>query len=46
MGEPIHLTGEQARQGEIVLKHRSARGVFLGGLIGSVILAAAIALFG
>jgi hypothetical protein len=28
MGEPIHLTGEQARQGEIVLKHGSARGVF------------------
>jgi hypothetical protein len=46
MGELIHLTGEEARQGEIVLKHRSARGIFLGGLIGSVILAAAIALFG
>jgi len=46
MSKTIQLTGDEARQGEIVLRHQSARGIFLGGLIGSVILAAAVALFG
>ncbi|WP_254621133.1 peptide ABC transporter permease [Sphingomonas sp. CL5.1] len=31
---PIHLAGRKARGGEIVLRTRRQRSIFLGGLIG------------
>jgi hypothetical protein len=39
VGEPVHLSGEQARQGEIVLRTPARRAIFVAGLIGVVILA-------
>jgi hypothetical protein len=36
--EPIHLSAEDARQGENVLRKPWERAVFLAGLIGAVLL--------
>lgn len=40
--ERIVLSGEKARQGEIVLRRRWQRWVFIAGLVGLVILAAVV----
>lgn len=37
--EPIVLSAEKARQGEIVLRKRWQRVVFIAGLVGIVVLA-------
>lgn len=36
---PIHLTAEQARGGEIVLRTPRRRGIFIAGLVGMGLLA-------
>jgi len=36
--EAVHLTGEDARGGEIVLRTRARRAVFVGGLVLLVIV--------
>lgn len=43
---PIHLTGEQARGGEIILRTPGRRAVFLAGLIGAALLAVVLGLAG
>ncbi|MFT3977129.1 MAG: peptide ABC transporter permease [Sphingomonas bacterium] len=43
---PIHRTGTEARGGEIVLRTRRQRGIFLGGLIGAGLLALVFGLVG
>ncbi len=40
--EPVHLTARQARGGEIILRSRRRRQIFVAGLIGFVILAIVI----
>lgn len=35
---PVHISGQDARGGEIILRTRRRRAVFLGGLIGIVLL--------
>lgn len=39
---PVHLTGREARGGEIILRSRRRRRIFIAGLVGFVILAIAI----
>lgn len=36
---PITLSGQKARQGEIILRHRWARVVFIAGFVGAFVLA-------
>jgi hypothetical protein len=36
---PIHLSGGDARDGDIILRTRRRRRIFVGGLIGLVVLA-------
>ena len=43
---PIHRTGTEARGGEIVLRTRRQRGIFLGGLFGAGVLALVLGLVG
>lgn len=43
--EPIVLSAEKARQGEIVLRKRWQRVVFIAGLAGMVVLAVAVRFF-
>jgi hypothetical protein len=38
----IHLSAEQARGGEIVLRTPARRAIFVGGLIGALILGVAL----
>lgn len=42
--QPVHLTGEQARGGEIILRTPVRRAIFLAGLIGAGLLAVALAI--
>jgi len=42
----IHLSGTEARGGEIILRTRRRRTIFLAGLIGAVLLAFLISLAG
>lgn len=44
--EATRLSGRDARQGEIVLRTRRRRIVFLSGLVGLVVLALVLALAG
>lgn len=44
--KPIHRTGEQASGGRIVLRRGWQRIIFLAGLAGGVLLAAALAILG
>ncbi len=43
--EPIVLSAEKARQGDIVLRKRWQRVVFIAGLAGVVVLAVAVRFF-
>ena len=44
--EPIHIDAQDARGGEIVLRKRRNRLIFLAGIAGFVLLAIALRLFG
>lgn len=44
--KPIHISAEDARGGEIILRSRARRAVFLVGLIGMVVLAILLVLAG
>ena len=44
--EPVHISAERARGGEIVLRKRWERLVFIAGLIGIVVLAVVLRLAG
>lgn len=44
--EPVHLTADQARGGEVILRARWQKAVFLAGLIGFVLLALVLGLYG
>ena len=35
----VHLTADEARGGEVILRSRARRAVFLAGLIGAILLA-------
>lgn len=43
--QPVHLSAEEARGGEIILRTRARRLIFLAGLAGIVILGVLIHLF-
>ncbi len=43
--EPIVLSAEKARRGDVVLRKRWQRVVFIGGLSGMVVLAIAVRFF-
>lgn len=38
-GRSVHLSGEEARQGRIVLNTRRRRSIFIAGLVGLVLVA-------
>jgi hypothetical protein len=40
--ETVHLSGADARGGEIILRSRRRRRIFVAGLVGFVILAIAV----
>ncbi|WP_309082819.1 peptide ABC transporter permease [Chelativorans sp.] len=42
--QPTTLSGEEARQGDVVLRTPMRRAIFIGGLAGIVVLAVALAL--
>jgi hypothetical protein len=44
-GRPVHLSADEARGGEIILRTRARRLIFLAGIAGIVILAVLIRLF-
>jgi hypothetical protein len=43
--EPRTYPAEKARQGEIILRSRASRIIFIAGLAGAIILAAALSWF-
>ncbi|UIJ44355.1 peptide ABC transporter permease [Sphingomonas cannabina] len=44
--KPVHISAEDARGGEIILRSRARRAVFLAGLVGMVVLAILLVLAG
>lgn len=44
--EPIHIDAQDARGAEVILRKRRNRMIFIAGLVGFVVLAIALRLFG
>lgn len=44
--EPIHIDARDARGAEVILRKRRNRMIFIAGLVGFVVLAIALRLFG
>jgi hypothetical protein len=44
-GHPVHLTADEARGGEAILRTRGRRAIFLIGLAGAILLGVLLMLF-